>query len=143
MLTQARTIVFEQETRFQEGLNDAKQRLLEFKQDARLQYRKAQFTGTKAVFDAAANTEPKLSALLDDNRIPKTPLHSPIIQRIERFNTPIISDYDHLNTKKIIKHLKGMTTWNLLKVDRREQLTKNRKTIFKAVQREHNRNLQF
>ena len=141
MLTQAKTIVLEQETRFQEGLHDAKQRLSELKQDARLQYRKAQFTGTKAIFEVASNTEPKISALLEDSRLPTTPLHSPLLQRIERFNTPIIADYDQLNTKKIVKQLRGMSTWNLFKVDRRERLTKNRKTIFNAVTKEHTRNL--
>ena len=139
MLTQAKTIVWEQESKLQDGLEEAKKRIKEFKLDARVQYRKVQFNGTKTIFDAAANTEPKIIAILDNERLPQTPIHEPIRQRIERFNTPVISDYDTLNSKKIVKAIKGLNTWNLLKVDRREKLTKNRKTIFQALNREFKR----
>ena len=137
MLAQAKSIVSTGEERLQDSVQDVKQRLEELKGDARLQYRKAQFNGTKAIFEVAATTEPKISALLKNERIPKTPLHPTIIQRVERFNTPIIPEYDTLNTKNIVKNLKGLTTWDLLKVDRREKQTKNRKTIFQALEREH------
>ena len=141
MLNQARTLVSEQELRFHENLDEARTRLLELQTEVRLQYRKAHLNGTKVVFNFAATTEPKLSSLLDDQRIPQTPLHNPIRRRISRFNTPIIPEYDSLNTKKIIRQIRGMSTWNLLKVDRREQFTKNRKTIFQAIEREHRRYL--
>ena len=141
MLNQAKTLVAEKELRFQENLDEARVRLDALQTEVRLQYRKAHLNGTKVVFNFAATTEPKLSSLLDDQRIPKTPLHAPLRQRIERFNTTIIPDYDVLNTKKIIRQLRGLNTWNLLKVNRREQFTKNRKTIFQAVEREHRRNL--
>ena len=141
MLNQAKTLVAEKELRFQENLDEARVRLDALQTEVRLQYRKAHLNGTKVVFNFAATTEPKLSSLLDDQRIPQTPFHAPLRQRIERFNTPIIPDYDVLNTKKIIRQLRGLNTWNLLKVNRREQFTKNRKTIFQAVEREHRRNL--
>ena len=141
MLNQAKTLVAEKELRFQENLDEARTRLDALQSEVRLQYRKAHLNGTKVVFNLAATTEPKLSSLLDDQRLPQTPLHTPLRQRIERFNTPIIPNYDALNTKKIVRQLRGLSTWNLLKVNRREQITKNRKTIFQAVEREHRRNL--
>ena len=140
MLPQAKTMVFT-DGRFQEGVQDVKQRIEELKVDARIQYRKVQFNGTKVLFDVAATTEPRVSAFLQHSKIPQTPLHAPLIQRIERFNTPNIPEYDSLNTKKIVKYLRGLNTWDLFKVDRRERQTKNRKTIFKAVEREHRRKL--
>jgi len=127
--------------RLQEGYEEAKLKASSLKKDANLQYRKAQFNGTKALFEVAANTEPKLSSILQHSKIPQTLIQSTLRGRIDRFNTPIIPDYTALNTKVIIKQLKGMSTWNLLKVDRTERLNKNRKTIFQAVNREHQRYL--
>jgi hypothetical protein len=141
MLAQAKTIVNTGEVRFQDSVEDVKHRLEELKVDARMQYRKAHFNGTKVLFEVVVTTEPKISAFLQNDNIPKTPIHPSIVKRIERFNNPIIPEYDSLNTKKIVKNLKGLTTWNLFKVDRRERQTKNRKTIFQAIDREHRRNL--
>jgi len=141
MLSQAKTVVQTQESRLQERLEDAKKRLQVAKTNARTKYRKAQFKGTKTIFDVAVNTEPKITAILEHPLLPENPLQAQIKIKIEHFNTPSISDYDNLNVRAILKQIKGMDTWNLLKVDRREKSIKNRKTIFKAIDKQHKRNL--
>ena len=136
MLALAKSLVSDQETRLQDNITQAMQRVNGIKADARLQARKAQHAGTYRLFSVAENAEPTISALLEDQRIPQTPIHAPIRRRIERFNTPCIADYDQLNSKTVIKSVRGLRTWDLLKVDRRERQTKNRKTVFKAVTKE-------
>ena len=141
MLALAKSLVSEQETRLQDNINQAMQRVNELKEDARVQVRKAQHSGTHRLFAVAENAEPTISAWLDDERIPQIPIHAPIRRRVERFNTPCIPDYDNLNSKTVIKSVRGLRTWDLLKVDRRERQTKNRKTVFQAVTKELEKDL--
>ena len=141
MLSRAKMMVQSQENRLQDGIGEVKKRIVLAKENVQKKYKKAQYTGTKSVFDAAVQTETKIIVLLEHPKAPKTPLHPPIKARIERFNEPKIENYDALNVKTIVKELKGMNTWNLLKIDRREKNQKNRKTVFRAIEKEHKRNM--
>merc|ERR1712100_189154 len=96
MLSQAKSVVQLQENRIQEGLEEAKKRIEVVRTNARRQYKRAQFTGTKTIFDVAVTTETKISAILEHPKTPNTPLNDQIKIQIERFNTPSIPDYDKL-----------------------------------------------
>jgi septum formation inhibitor MinC len=57
-----------------------------------------------------------------------------VTKRLDAVTLPGIENFDALNAKDTIKSLKGLDWLELLKVARYEQLTKDRKTVLKAVE---------
>jgi len=56
--------------------------------------------------------------------------------RLEAACAPPVEDYDSLNAKKAARSVRGLAPVDLLKIERREQATKARKTVSDAIARE-------
>jgi chromosome segregation ATPase len=106
---------------------------------AKSQLNSAKSTGQKRLWNFETNTLEAVEAFLgkaDETVVAKwaNALEDRVTERLESVTFPAIENYDALNAKDVIKGLKGLNWLALLKVARYEQLTKDRKTVLKAVE---------
>jgi chromosome segregation ATPase len=107
-------------------------------ESAKSQLDSAKSTGQKRLWNFETNALEAVEAFLgkaDETVIAKwaNALEDRVTERLETVTFPAIENYDALNAKAVIKSLNGLTWLELLKVARHEQLTKDRKTVLKAV----------
>jgi hypothetical protein len=129
----------------------AQRQELKSQSDALLELAKAQLNNAKSQLDTAksngqgrlwnleTNALEAVEAFLgkaDETAIAKwaNALEDRVTKRLETVTLPAIENYDNLNAKDTIKALNGLGWLGLLKVARYEQLTKDRKTVLKAVE---------
>jgi hypothetical protein len=64
------------------------------------------------------------------------PVERLVSERLTAVTAPPIEDYDALNARNAALAVRGLGRVDLLKVRRHEQATKDRKTVYKAIDRE-------
>lgn len=106
---------------------------------AKSQLDSAKSTGQKRLWNFETNALEAVEAFLgkaDETVVAKwaNALEDRVTERLESVTFPAIENYDSLNAKAVVKSLSGLTWLELLKVARHEQLTKDRKTVLKAVE---------
>lgn len=103
----------------------------------------ARVDGTDRLVRLGADSLTRAHELLDT--VPESlgavtrPLQGLVDEGLDQLNTAPIDGYDAMNVKQVDDAVRGLGPLELARVERHERANKNRKTVFRAVERERER----